>query len=97
MKKGKTRGQREPGALAYLSSPVVAVLLLSLFAMAIYANSLGNGFVFDDPGIVVSNSHFRTPGQVLDLFRSGGWRTYRPVRTASVSYAHLTLPTILLV
>ena len=85
MKRGLRKDQRESDVSAYLSHPVLAVLVLSLLAGAIYINSLGNGFVFDDLGVVVSDKRIRTLGQSFQLFGIGGWRAYRPVRTLSYS------------
>jgi Flp pilus assembly protein TadD len=61
------------------------VLIFSLLAVVIYANSLGNEFAFDDIGIVVSNKAVRTFDYLPRLFGIGGWRSYRPLRT--ISYA----------
>lgn len=81
--RNRTRGREESGGLAYLYHPAAVALLLSLLATAIYVNALGHGFVFDDLGLVVSNKQIQNINGLLDLFTSGGWRTYRPVRTAS--------------
>jgi len=69
--------------LADLAHPFVAVLILGLIAAAVYANSLGNAFVFDDIGLVVSNTRIRTPNQLSRTLATGGWRVYRPMRDAS--------------
>lgn len=85
MRSGRKGHQGERDVLAHLTRPVVAVLALGLLAAAIYVNSLGNGFVFDDRGLVVFNQEIRDPGQLARMLATGGWRTYRPIRT--VSYA----------
>ena len=83
MKRDRSTGQWKPGAGAYLSRPAVAVLLLSLLAMAIYANSLRNGFVFDDLGLVVQNPTIRDIRQLPGILGLAGHAAYRPLRTAS--------------
>ena len=80
---GGTRDQQGPGASDFLSHPVVAVLILGLIAAAVYANSLGNAFVFDDTGLVVSNTRIRTLNELSRTLVTGGWREYRPIRDAS--------------
>ena len=83
MRMGRTRNRQEPGASDFLFHPVVAVLLLTLLAGAIYANSLGNGFVFDDEGLVVQNTQIREIWQLPRILGLVGRAAYRPVRTAS--------------
>lgn len=55
----------------------------------LYAGSLLNGFAFDDHLLVETNLQFRSIEGLAQLFRSGGWLTYRPIRTASyaIDYA----------
>jgi Flp pilus assembly protein TadD len=83
MKRGGTVDQQEPGSSAYIFHPVFAVVLLSLLGSAIYANSLGNGFVFDDLGLVVQNPQIREIRQLPGILGLVGRAAYRPLRTAS--------------
>lgn len=65
-------------------------VLLALLCALVYANSLFNGFVYDDWDLVVHNQWVKE-GPLLDALRSGYWETsrggsfyYRPV--VSISY-----------
>ena len=43
-------------------------IVVAMVALLVYANSLGNGFVWDDELVIVTNPVLR--GEPLDLFRS---------------------------
>ena len=66
------------------------VLLLICITAIIYFNSLANGFVYDDLGTIVENTHIKRLGNYFSSFYnqsyfkiSGGEATYRPVATLS--------------
>jgi tetratricopeptide (TPR) repeat protein len=68
--------------------PLVALTLLCLI---VYYNSLSNGFVYDDYGVIVENRYIKQPGKfVTSLFNQSYYKmagleaSYRPV--ASFSY-----------
>ena len=68
--------------------PIGLVVLVSLI---VYSNSLSNGFVFDDFGVIVENKYIKHPGQYLSsLFNQSYFKiagleaSYRPV--SSLSY-----------
>ncbi|TAL41180.1 MAG: tetratricopeptide repeat protein [Methylovulum sp.] len=75
--------------LSLWSRPVAVCLAIVGLAGLLYAGSLLNGFVFDDHPLVESNPQFRSIEGLTQLFRSGGWLSYRPLRTASyaIDYA----------
>jgi len=54
-----------------------ARVLLLFVAVSVYANSLGNGFTFDDNWLIVENSVV-TEGRVADAFTAPYWRGARP-------------------
>lgn len=66
-----------------------AFLLLAALAGIGYANSLPNGFVRDDTGLAASNPQVSSLHELQWMLRTGGWLTYRPLRTASyaIDYA----------
>jgi len=74
---------------SFRSRPWTLYLAIAGLAGLLYAGSLPNGFVFDDHYLVESNPDFRSIEGLTQLFRSGGWLTYRPLRTASyaIDYA----------
>ena len=68
----------------------VPILLLACVSAVIYANSLSNGFVYDDLGTIVENVHLKRFDNYLSSFYnssyfkiSGGEASYRPVATLS--------------
>lgn len=68
----------------------LSIALLIVFSIIIYANTLKNGFVFDDFGTIVNNNHLiKNPGKFSILinqkeyFDYSGEITYRPVATLS--------------
>lgn len=75
--------------LSFWSRPVAVCLAIVGLAGLLYAGSLLNGFVFDDHPLVETNLQFRSIEGLAQLFRSGGWLSYRPLRTASyaIDYA----------
>ncbi len=63
--------------------------MVAFLALAAYANSLGNGFAYDDEAIIVKNDRV-TEGRVVELLHSPYWPEaaegtglYRPVTVAS--------------
>jgi Tfp pilus assembly protein PilF len=73
----------------FWSRPAAVCLAIVGLAGLLYAGSLLNGFAFDDHYLVETNLQFRSIEGLAQLFRSGGWLTYRPIRTASyaIDYA----------
>jgi tetratricopeptide (TPR) repeat protein len=66
------------------------VLMLICITAIVYFNSLSNGFVYDDLGTIVENTHIKRLGNYFSSFYnqsyfkiSGGEATYRPVATLS--------------
>lgn len=55
---GRGKGMRTAGAL----------LVLAVLTLVTYANSIGNGFVWDDKGIIVNNTLLRDWSHLLDFF-----------------------------
>ena len=67
-----------------------SLLLLCLLA---YANSVGNGFVFDDTPIIVENSFVTDRGSILEIFNTPYWLQpaaglYRPITLFSFHLNH---------
>lgn len=70
------------------------VLLLAALAGLIYANSLRNGFVFDDGALIVSNPQIRNLAQYPEMLK---WDVNRPIpRASDVGITHRPLRTALL-
>ncbi|MCI0659329.1 MAG: hypothetical protein L0170_19930, partial [Acidobacteria bacterium] len=70
----------------------MACLLLAVLAVAAYAGTLGNGFVFDDRAVIADDSSEPTLGSLPRLLTAPYWtgegranRLYRPL--TSVSFA----------
>jgi tetratricopeptide (TPR) repeat protein len=71
------------------------IFALALVCLAIYANSLSNGFVFDDYAVIVENKHIADLKGSLPAFLSndyfriaGGEDSYRPLATLSYFLIH---------
>ena len=69
-------------------TPLRAVLLIALFTLLAYANSLRNGFVWDDETLVRENSFIRNSTYISAAFTTdlvhnshGGTAYYRPLQT----------------
>jgi len=97
MKRKKSRQTARPPKTADSQTntavPVhlLAITLLVLLCLIVYYNSLSNGFVYDDFGLIVENRYIRQPGKFLaslfnqSYFKMAGLEaSYRPV--ASLSY-----------
>jgi len=72
--------------------PIAILLIVSL---AVYYNSLSNGFVFDDYAVIVENKHINNLGSSLPAFFSksyfniaAGEASYRPLATLSYFLIH---------
>lgn len=69
------------------SSSLLLLLILPCFALAIYANTLGNGFVYDDKDTIVNNTLINDLTNLPKLFDKkeyfarSGEASYRPVVT----------------
>ena len=73
-----------------MSRPYRSLLLVAGLCVAVYANALTAGFVYDDHDLIVHNAWVRG-GKPLDAFRTGYWESsrggsfyYRPI--VSLSY-----------
>lgn len=80
---------REDGGLVRPDHALVLALCLISVA-ATYANTLTNGFVFDDRATVTENRHIRSLANVPKIFMSDFWsgsgretQNYRPLQMAS--------------
>ncbi len=69
--------------------------ILVILSLAVYANSLSNGFVFDDYAVIVENKHINNLSNSLPAFFSnsyftiaGGEGSYRPIATLSYFLIH---------
>ena len=54
--------------VSFTQHPFFSILLLLLAVTLVYANSLSNGFVFDDIGTIVENKYITELGQNLPSF-----------------------------
>jgi tetratricopeptide (TPR) repeat protein len=53
--------------------PRLWLVTIPLFAVALYANALRNGFVYDDVAQVVMNPWIKSIGNIAAVFTSGAW------------------------
>jgi tetratricopeptide (TPR) repeat protein len=72
------------------SGHILQIILLTLVCLAVYFNSLSNGFVFDDLAVIVENEHIKDLVKNLPAFLdasyfkiAGGEASYRPLATLS--------------
>ncbi len=70
---------------------VTTVIVLAVVCLAIYANTLNNEFVWDDPPLITENPHIRDSGNIPLFFTPFYWNRlhpfagqYRPLRIASL-------------
>ena len=92
--KQATRPHQESGfgwdAAKIATHPLLPIALLVLLCFIVYYNSLSNGFVYDDFGVIVENKYLNQPGRFLtsifshSYFQIAGLEaSYRPVATLS--------------
>ncbi len=74
---------------------LLPIALLVFFCLIVYYNSLSNGFVYDDIGLIVENKYINQPGRFLaSLFNhsyfqvAGLEASYRPIATLSYFLIH---------
>ena len=87
---------KPPGiACGIAAGNLLPIAVLVFISLAIYANSLSNGFVFDDYAVIVENKHLKNFGDSLPAFFSdayftiaGGEASYRPIATLSYFVIH---------
>lgn len=73
---------------------VIAAALLCVLAMGVYANSIGNGFVWDDHKQIVMNKHMQAGASLGPLFSAPDWGfTQRGSPTQSNYYRPLQMLT----
>lgn len=65
---------------------LISILLIGVFSVALYANTIKNGFVYDDETTIVNNTFIKRIGNFPKLFQHeyfslSGEATYRPVVT----------------
>ena len=79
----------------FSSSKWLHCAVLALISLALYYNSLSNGFVFDDYAVIVENKHIKDLGNSLPAFLNdsyfkiaGGESSYRPIPTFSYFLIH---------
>lgn len=70
-----------------------AVLVLVVVAVGVYADSIPNGFVYDDHAIVVNDARSHSLSRVGELFSGGYWTVtvrplYRPITLLSFALNH---------
>jgi len=76
----ETRKTKEPGIMigqdddqGWWSRPIVGVVLVALAAFAVFANTLGNEFVYDDLHQIVENPRIRSLDSLPEIFTSDPW------------------------
>jgi hypothetical protein len=75
----------DESAKRIVSPALRPALIVAALACVVYANTLGNGFVYDDAHFVIERHDFHTGRELLSLFAQDVHGLYRPVR--SVVYA----------
>jgi len=68
------------------------VILLILVCVVLFANTLGNSFIWDDKDVIIENRFIKDPGYIPFLFSPGYWQQtdtetsgqYRPIRSLSL-------------
>lgn len=71
---------------AFFPQHLLPIFLISILSLAIYSNTVRNGFVYDDEVTVTKNSFIRSLSNLpklvqMDYFAGSGEGTYRPVVT----------------
>ena len=74
----------------------IVVLLLFLSAIALYVNSLPNGFVYDDRTQILENPYIKSWHYLPQIFRGNVWSFLGPARTSNYYRPFLSLTYLLL-
>jgi tetratricopeptide (TPR) repeat protein len=79
----------------FAAGKLLPIAFLAIISLAVYHNSLSNGFVFDDYAVIVENKHIKDFSNSLPSFFNnsyfivaGGEASYRPVATLSYFLIH---------
>ena len=70
--------------------PIVGAVLVALAAVAVYANTLGNGFVYDDLPQIVENPRIRSLGSLPEILTTDPWSFKRGVSSYYRPMLHLS-------
>lgn len=88
-------GRSNAFAYRLFTGNFLPMVILVLITLAVYYNSLSNGFVFDDYAVIVENKYIADLGSNLVAFLgdqyfivAGGEDSYRPVATLSYFLVH---------
>ena len=73
MASAKAKPVARPGPQSRPASQLASIAALALLAFAVYANSLGNGFVGDDKLQLLANPLLTDVGRIPQIFGSGVW------------------------
>ncbi|UCH84382.1 MAG: tetratricopeptide repeat protein [Candidatus Latescibacterota bacterium] len=81
----------------WFSRPSTSIIIVLVLSLAIYANTLGHEFVWDDNALIVENPLIQSldSSAILDIFTVGFWEVmgsggpyYRPLVTLSYAIDH---------
>lgn len=79
----------------FAAGHLLPIVVLASISLAVYYNSLSNGFVFDDYAVIVENKHIKNLSHSLPAFFNdsyfviaGGEASYRPIATLSYFLIH---------
>jgi len=80
---------KTPGV--FKKNPRGLTLFLVIFCIILFANTLGNSFIWDDRDLIVKNDYIKSPKNIPQLFSVQYWRRpavetsgqYRPIRDLS--------------
>ncbi|MCP4626178.1 MAG: tetratricopeptide repeat protein [bacterium] len=88
-------GQPVKTVFRFVCRKLLPCAVLTVISLALYYNSLSNGFVFDDYAVIVENKHINDLGNSLPAFLNssyfriaGGESSYRPIPTLSYFLIH---------
>jgi len=92
---GSPSGQARAISSRLAAGNLLPIAILVIISLAVYYNSLSNGFVFDDYAVIVENRHIDNLGSSLPAFFSNSYFTiangeasYRPLATLSYFLIH---------
>lgn len=77
-----------------INNKIITMAVLALISFGVYANSLGNSFIWDDQALILENTMIKDPMNITAFFKPDYWKNfsgylgvrYMPLRTLTFTF-----------